>query len=132
MKTVLAIATTGGLIFGGFALNAQAITPENNIAQPAAVLSISEVSELALAQKAGTVTEIELERKKGQTVYEVKIRTEDGAKAKVMIGAETGEVIAISERKASRKGKWWGDDCEDDHAENDHGRNHDDDDRDDT
>lgn len=126
MKTVFVIAITGGLVLSGFALTAQTVTPPNDAAQPAVLLSICEVSELALAQKAGTVTEIEWERDNGQTVYEVKIRTEDGAKSKVVIGAETGEVLAISDRKASQTGKWWGkwwsDGSDDGYAENDHGQ----------
>lgn len=132
MKTVIAIITAGGVMLGGFALNAQTVKAQNDTAQPVALLSIADASTIALAQKAGTITEIELERERGQSVYEVKIRTADGAKAKVIIGAETGEVIAITERTASRMGKWWDDDHDGDHSENDHDDDHDDDhDRDD-
>ena len=68
MKTVIAIITAGGVMLGGFALNAQTVKAQNDTAQPVALLSIADASTIALAQKAGTITEIELERERGQSV----------------------------------------------------------------
>lgn len=84
------------------------------------LISEDRAIELALAQVAGTVEDVDLERKGDTRYYLVEIETKDGKEAQVQIQAASGKVMSIT----------WGDDDDNDDAD-DHGAGDDDDDNDD-
>ncbi|GIP16671.1 hypothetical protein J40TS1_23130 [Paenibacillus montaniterrae] len=69
-----------------------------------ALISEDRAIELALAQVAGTVEDVDLERKGDTRYYLVEIETEDGKEAQVQIQAASGKVMSIT----------WGDDDDND------------------
>lgn len=78
-------------------------TPAPPPSRPA-LISEDRAIELALAQVAGTVEDVDLERKGDTRYYLVEIETEDGKEAQVQIQAASGKVMSIT----------WGDDDDND------------------
>lgn len=97
-------------------------TPTPPSSRPA-LISEDRAIELALAQVAGTVEDVDLERKGDTRYYLVEIETEDGKEAQVQIQAASGKVMSIT----------WGDDDDndDDGDADDHDAGDDDDDNED-
>jgi len=58
-------------------------------------LTEEQVIEIALMEVPGEVTEVELERHRGQQIYEVEILSEDGTETEVKIASETGDVLKV-------------------------------------
>lgn len=61
---------------------------------PKTVLSVEEVSEIALQQFSGEIDEIELDEENGRLIYEIEIERGE-QEAEIEIDAYTGEVIVI-------------------------------------
>jgi uncharacterized membrane protein YkoI len=61
---------------------------------PKDILSVTEISEIALNEFTGTVKEIELDKDDGRLVYEVEIKNK-GEEAELEIDARTGEVLEM-------------------------------------
>lgn len=72
---------------------------------PSALITEKKAIELALAQVAGVVEEVELERSGNKRYYLVEIETAEGKEAQVQINAASGKVMSIT---------WGEDDDEDD------------------
>jgi uncharacterized membrane protein YkoI len=73
-------------------------------------LTEAQVIEIALLEVPGEVTEVELEQKRGQQVYEVEILAADGTEMEVKVAADTGDVLRVKEE---------GQDCDKDHEDDD-------------
>ena len=59
-----------------------------------ALMNVSEVTEIALNEFSGTITELELDEEDGRLIYEIEI--EDGElEAEIEIDAHTGEILVI-------------------------------------
>ena len=63
-------------------------------APPKTVLSIEEVSKIALQQFSGEIDEIELDEENGRLIYEIEIERGE-QEAEIEIDAYTGEIIVI-------------------------------------
>lgn len=84
---LIAAGAISGLVIAG-TVSAQSIADATGLTQ-------EQVIEIALIEVPGEVTEIELERDRGQQVYEVEILAEDGREMDVEVSAQTGEVLKI-------------------------------------
>ncbi|MDA7424899.1 PepSY domain-containing protein [Thalassococcus lentus] len=89
-KFIAGGALTGLLLSAGIAgmVSAQS-------AATATGLSEEQVIAIALAEVPGEVQEVELERHRGQQVYEVEILAADGSEMEVEIAAESGDVLKV-------------------------------------
>ncbi len=95
-----------GLIFAGGA--AGLVSAQT--AADATGLTEEQVIEIALAEVAGEVEDVDLERHKGKQIYEIEILAEDGTEMEVEISAETGDVLRV---------KAEGEDCDKDDESDD-------------
>lgn len=104
-KLIAGSALASLVVAGGIAgmVSAQA-------AADATGLTEAQVIEIALTEIPGEVTEVELERHRGQQVYEVEVFAADGTEMEVEIAADTGEVLKIEAD---------GEDCREGHDEDD-------------
>ena len=110
MKLIAGSALTSLVLAGGLSgmVSAQS-------AAEATSLTEQQIIEIALSEVSGEVTEIELERHRGQQVYEVEILSDSGEEKEVKIAAETGEVLKVKdEGKGKHRGKHGGKDCDKD------------------
>jgi uncharacterized membrane protein YkoI len=67
---------------------------KNSKPLPNDILSVTEISEIALNEFAGIVKEIELDKDDGRLIYEVEIKNK-GKEAEMDIDARTGEILEI-------------------------------------
>ncbi len=105
-KTFILGGAAAGMIFaGGIAgmVSAQS-------AATATGLSEEQIIEIALMEVPGEVTDVELERQRGNSVYEIEILATDGTEMEVKIAAESGDILKVKEDGA---------DCNGEHDEND-------------
>lgn len=83
--------TLAGLVLvGGIA----GIVSAQSVAE-ATGLTEQQVIEIALIEVPGEVVEVELERHRGQEVYEIEVLGEDGTVMEVEIATETGEILSV-------------------------------------
>ncbi len=89
-KLIAGGALTGLALAGGFTgmVSAQSVADATGLTQ-------EQVIEIALMEVPGEVTEVELEHRRSQQVYEVEILGEDGIETEVKIAAETGEILKV-------------------------------------
>lgn len=89
-KLIVGGALTGLVLAGGFAglVSAQSVADATGLTE-------EQVIEIALMEVPGEVTEVELERHRGQEVYEVEILGADGTETEVKIAAESGEILKV-------------------------------------
>lgn len=93
-KKLTAGATLAGLIITcGFAGLVQAQT--STTLNPADGLTEQQAIEIALKEVPGTVNEVERERHRGLSIYEVEVQAADGTEMKVKIAAESGDVLKV-------------------------------------
>lgn len=106
-KLIAGGALTGLILAGGFAglVSAQTVADSTGLTE-------EQVIEIALMEVPGEVTDVDLERQRGQEVYEVEILEADGTETEVKISAESGEILRVEAE---------GEDCdkEDDHEDAD-------------
>ncbi len=90
-KFIAGSALTGLVLAGGVAglVSAQTVADETGLTE-------DQVIEIALMEVAGEVTEVELERRRGQQMYEVEILAADGVEMEIMIAADTGEILRVT------------------------------------
>lgn len=67
-------------------------------------LTYEDIKDIAESQYAGTITEIELERKHGKNVYEVEL-TSDEKQYELKLDANTGEVVVLEEKQIEQNTK---------------------------
>ncbi|MCC3244337.1 PepSY domain-containing protein [Methylocystis sp. WRRC1] len=67
------------------------ILPSTN---DSAILPMETILARAHEAAPGTVTEIELERKRGRWVYEVEVLSPNGRKTELLIDARTGQILS--------------------------------------
>lgn len=91
-KLIALGALSGLTLAGGVAgmVSAQSVAD-------ATLLTEEQVIEIALAEVAGEVSDIELAREDGQQVYEIEITAADGAEYEVEIIAASGEILEVAE-----------------------------------
>lgn len=89
-KLIAGGALTSLIFAGGFAglVSAQTVADATGLTE-------EQVIEIALMEVPGEVTEVDLERNRGQEVYEVEILGADGTETEVKIAAESGEVLRV-------------------------------------
>ena len=118
-KTWLAVSV-GALMISIVGLGIQHISANPDDAQ----LTSTEIKELVKNKYPGDITELELERKNGQLVYEVEIEGPQG-EYEMKLDASTGEVLKLEEkpRKASKgsNGSQQANDRKDDRATQNNG-----------
>jgi len=90
-KFIAGGALTGLVLAGGVAglVSAQTVADETG-------LSEEQIIEIALLEVPGEVSEVELERRRGQSVYEVEILNADGVEVEMILVAETGEILKVN------------------------------------
>lgn len=90
MKRTIGGALAGLVLVGGITglVNAQTVANAMDVSEEQAIA-------IALAQVPGQVTEVELEREDGQTIYEVEITAEDGTQMEIEISAQTGDILMV-------------------------------------
>jgi len=103
---LIAGGLTGLVLAGGIAGMVSAQTVAN-----ATGLSEEQVIEIALMEIPGEVTDVDLERERGQQVYEVEVLSVDGSEMEIKIAAETGDILNV---EADDEGCGKDDDHEDD------------------
>lgn len=86
----------------------------------APAITEAQAIEIALAEVPGEVRETELEREDGMQVYEIEIRTADGAEMEVAVDASNGTVLEVEADDADD-----GDDADDDDSDDDDGEDDD-------
>jgi uncharacterized membrane protein YkoI len=64
-----------------------------------AKITMDEAKAIALKEKSGTITDQELEKKKGRILYSFDVRTADGKVFDVEVDAKTGKVLKVAEDK---------------------------------
>jgi uncharacterized membrane protein YkoI len=64
--------------------------PESNLSQ---ILSLDEILTVSSLETQGTILEVELERKYGHTLYEIKLLKSDGWVVEYKIDAKTGQIL---------------------------------------
>lgn len=89
-KNIAGGALTGLILAGGIVgmVSAQSVADATGLTE-------EQVIEIALTEVPGEVTEVELERHRGQQVYEVEILSEDGTETEIKIAAETGDILKV-------------------------------------
>lgn len=89
-KTLIGTIVAGSVVMAGVAGLAVA---QNTAKDPK--LSQAQAIEIALAEVAGEVKEVELENEYTKLVYEIEVLAEDGVLREVEIHADTGEILEI-------------------------------------
>ena len=92
LSAAFVLATTFGLAAGP-ALADIDFAEAERLRADGAVLPTAKIAELAVAVRAGTVADLELERVLGRYVYEVEVRDADGQEWNLDIDAKTGEIL---------------------------------------
>lgn len=64
-----------------------------------AKITMDEAKAIALKEKSGTITDQELEKKKGRILYSFDVRTSDGKVFDIEVDAKTGKVLKVVEDK---------------------------------
>jgi uncharacterized membrane protein YkoI len=64
-----------------------------------AKITMDEAKAIALKEKSGTITDQELEKKKGRILYSFDVRTADGKVFDIEVDAKTGKVLKVEEDK---------------------------------
>ncbi|MGM7634354.1 PepSY domain-containing protein [Bacillus sp. Hm123] len=98
-KKLWAVALTGALTLGGITQVAQA--DDHDDKKVAVKITHDKAKKIALKSVKGKVTDVDLERKNKQWVYEVEIRTTKGEQ-EVHVDAQTGKILAKSQVKITR------------------------------
>jgi len=62
-------------------------------------ITMDEAKAIALKEKNGTITDAELEKKKGRILYSFDVRTSDGKVFDIEVDAKTGKVLKVEEDK---------------------------------
>lgn len=65
--------------------------------QAGEILPLEQILERVRTRQSGAIIEVELERKRGQYVYEVDIVDDQGRKRELMFSAKTGELLGCEE-----------------------------------
>jgi uncharacterized membrane protein YkoI len=60
-------------------------------------ITMDEAKAIALKEKSGTITDAELEKKKGKIIYSFDVRTADGKVFDIEVDAKTGKVLKVVE-----------------------------------
>ncbi|HEY0429950.1 MAG TPA: PepSY domain-containing protein [Pyrinomonadaceae bacterium] len=68
-----------------------------------AKITMDEAKAIALKEKNGTITDQELEKKKGRILYSFDVRTTDGKVFDVEVDAQNGKVLKVEEDKEDEK-----------------------------
>ncbi|NVK31135.1 MAG: PepSY domain-containing protein [Gammaproteobacteria bacterium] len=103
LKNTLAIGTLGVVLLSA----GVATAGDRHIIAPTDYsLDLMQASELALAQVPGDIQSLELEKEDGKIVWEVKVASADQQRHKLIIDANTGEVL---ENKLKKHRSWFGD-----------------------
>jgi len=79
-------ALAGAAVIGWFGMQQTDAAPENP------KLSTDDIEQMVTNQYGGTITELELDKKRDQTVYEVEVESE-GIDYDLIMDADTGEII---------------------------------------
>lgn len=89
-KLIAGGALTSLIFAGSFAglISAQSVADATGLTE-------EQVIEIALMEVPGEVTEVDLERNRGQEVYEVEILGADGTETEVEISAESGKILKV-------------------------------------
>ncbi|OZI11821.1 peptidase [Bacillaceae bacterium SAS-127] len=98
-KKLWAVALTGALTLGGITQVAEA--DDHKEKKVAVKITRDKAKKIALNSVKGKVTDVDLERKNKQWVYEVEIRTTKGEQ-EVHVDAQTGKILAKSQVKVTR------------------------------
>lgn len=109
MKKKIGIAI--GILVGAAALGLGVYQTSASKMNPE--LSTDDIRKLVEDQYPGTITEMELEKEHGKTIYEVDI-IGDGKKYDLKLDGDTGEVMRIKEKTVLNQGKSSGDGDSDD------------------
>lgn len=62
-----------------------------------AQIDLEAATRIALARVPGTVTEVERDTELGREVFEVEIRTKEGAKFEVVVAVDDGKILKVEE-----------------------------------
>lgn len=106
IKYITTGALAGLVLAGGVA---GAVSAQSAV--DATGLSEDQIIEIALSEIPGEVTEVEQERRRGQSIFEVEVTGEDGIEMELAIDAQTGEILKV---EAEGEGCDDGDEDEDD------------------
>lgn len=90
-KLIVTIGAIIGVVIIGFGVY------QTNASQSSPKLSSEDIQQIVKDQYPGTITEIELEKKFNNYVYEVEIE-EDGKEYELKLDADTGEILKLEER----------------------------------
>jgi uncharacterized membrane protein YkoI len=88
------IAASSLLILVSGAAQGQSLSDVFFPTQPGGILPIETIVSEARAAVDGSITEVELERKRGAWVYEVEILSPDGRKTELVMDAQTGRILS--------------------------------------
>ncbi len=104
----LAGALTGLVLAGGITgmVSAQSAADQTGLTK-------EQIIEIALLEVPGEVTEIEQERRRGKSIFEVEVLGSDGNEMEIYIAADTGEILKVEAESSDCEGD---DDDDDDEA----------------
>ena len=97
-RNTLAVFGLGLLLALGGAMAANAdddIAEMRSVARMANLITPERASEIALAQKAGVVTDLDLDRKRRGWVYEIEVADAQGTEWEIELEAESGKVNKV-------------------------------------
>lgn len=104
--SVLALALGAGL--SGFA-SAQSQTEAGNAAELQAVqnakLSVADAAKGAEAETGGKAMDVAFDDENGQLAYEVEVALNDGTTKEVLIDAQSGKVLKVSDHREEQNGE---------------------------
>ncbi|WP_136439506.1 PepSY domain-containing protein [Pacificoceanicola onchidii] len=106
-------ALSGLIAVGGIAtmVSAQSAAEQTGLTE-------EQIIEIALAEVPGSVTEVELEERRGTTYYEVEVTAEDGSEMELKIAADSGEILKVeADDEDCGKGRHHDDDDDEDEGE---------------
>ncbi len=104
-RAAIGMLAAGVVFFAALALPAQAVDPSDHdrarkALEAGEILPLRAVLEKVDRDTPGQVLEVELERKNGRWIYEIKLLRPGGALVKLLVDAGNGAIIGSRERDA--------------------------------
>lgn len=97
LAAALGLGLTTGAQAGDHQARARELTAIRAAVQRGELLPLPRIMALAQAREPGDVVKTELELKRGQLIYEVKVLTRDGIVREVKLDARTGTILRVED-----------------------------------
>lgn len=98
-KTLTAFIFSVFMLTGIFLLTCADVSAQNTKLTKQAKITMEQAREIALKRVNGTITDQELEKKRGKIIYSFDIKDANGKVFDVEIDAKTGKVLKVEEDK---------------------------------